>query len=97
MSAEGTVEGVQADADVLAPIPAALDALRTRRMSATVRAEREHIVRVLHSHPIYLAWLRDHVAAALVEEAQRLTDAGHETAGALLAARAVRRRAGTGL
>lgn len=65
-----------------------------RRTGNSVQAERDHIVRVLHSHPIYLQWLRDHVATALMAEAQHLVEAGHDLPGALLAARATRYRAG---
>lgn len=79
-----------------APRPPAAPPARPRRVPTATsrRAEREHIVRVIHSHPIYLGWLREQIAAALLGEAERLTEAGHGDAGAKLAARALRHRAG---
>lgn len=65
-----------------------------RRSPNSPQAEREHIVRVIHSHPIYLAWLHEQIAKALMAEAERLTATGHGQAGALLAARAVKRKTG---
>lgn len=66
-----------------------------RKPTGTSRAaEREHITRVVHSHPIYLEWLRERIAAALMGEAERLTEGGHGEAGAKLAARALRHRVG---
>jgi hypothetical protein len=72
----------------------ALPAGPRKRTGNSAAAEREHIVRVLHSHPVYLQWLREHVAKALMAEATRLSDAGFTQAGAHLAARALRYRSG---
>lgn len=50
--------------------------------------EREHLVRVIASSPIYLDWLRDHNAKLLAAEAARAAEAGRTAAAEHLRARA---------
>lgn len=52
------------------------------------RKDREHIVRVVASHPHYLGWLQDRLGKTLDREAQRLLEAGHAGAAAELHQRA---------
>lgn len=56
--------------------------------SLTDIEERQRLVRAIAADPIKLQWLREHDAALLRREADRLARAGHYAMAAQLAARA---------